>query len=60
MISFGIAAAAAAKIPITEIWWNIPAAVVYQLAFAYWQSQGADFVVDRRERIRAALCPITK
>jgi hypothetical protein len=59
MISFGIAAAQAARLPITDIWWNVPAAVAYQLAFAYWQSQGSSFLIDNRAKIRAALCPRT-
>jgi hypothetical protein len=59
MISFGIAAAQAARLPITDIWWRIPAAITYQLAFAWWQSQGSDFRVDNRAKIRAALCPKT-
>lgn len=57
MIGFGMAAAAAARVPITEIWWDMPAAVAYQLAFAWWQAQGASYLVDDRSKIRAALCP---
>lgn len=56
MISFGMAAAAAARLPITEIWWNVPAAIAYQLAFVWWETQGNNFRIDKREEIRAALC----
>jgi hypothetical protein len=59
MISFGIAASQAANLPITEIWWNIPAAIAYQLAFCYWQSQGSSLLVDNRSKIRAVLCRTT-
>lgn len=51
-----MAAAAAARVSIDQVWWDMPAAIAYQLAFAWWQAQGESYVVDDRLKIRAALC----
>lgn len=57
MISIGAAAARAARLPITDMWHRLPAAVVYQLALYEWTREGHVFRTDNRDQIRAKLCP---
>jgi hypothetical protein len=56
MIAIATTVCPLAGMPLVEVLWQLPAAIVYQIYYVHWQREGREFRIDDRADIRGALC----